>query len=169
MTRWCLAVVLSAVVSFAQADVLVGRVVGVSDGDTVTVLDARQRQHTIRLGGIDAPESRQAFGQRAKLALSEIVFAREVRVEYERRDNYGRIVGKIVVDGRNVNLQMVQQGYAWWYRAYAHDQHADDRALYEVAEAAASRQRLGLWRDSSPIPPWDFRRAAAADRRSGNW
>lgn len=161
MARWCLAVVLSAVVGFAQADVLVGRVVGVSDGDTVTVLDARQRQHTIRLGGIDAPESRQAFGQRAKRTLSDLVFTREVRVEYERRDSYGRIVGTVLVNGRDANLWMIEQGMAWWYRAYARDQRAADQYLYATAEAAAKSRRIGLWRDSNPIPPWEFRKRQA--------
>ncbi len=161
MPRWCLVVVLSIIVGVAHAEVLFGRVVGVSDGDTVTVLDARNRQHTIRLGGIDAPESRQAFGQRAKRTLSDLVFAREVRIEYVKRDNYGRIVGTILVEGRDANLWMIEQGMAWWYRAYARDQRAADRYLYATAEAAAKSRRIGLWRDANPIPPWEFRKRQA--------
>ena len=79
----------------AHADTLTGRVVGVTDGDTKTVLDANRQQHKIRLGGIDAPEKAQPFGQRSKENLSRLVFNKEVRVDWTKRDNYSRIVGKV--------------------------------------------------------------------------
>src|SRR5574340_1302510 len=97
----------------ASAATLVGQVVGVTDGDTVTVLDEQRQQHKIRLAGIDAPEKRQPFGQRSKETLSDAVFGRSVSVEWDKFDRYGRIIGKIVVDTKDVNLRQVEAGLAW--------------------------------------------------------
>ena len=160
--RWIAGVLIALAMASAHASVLVGRVVGVSDGDTITVLDARKRQHKVRLNGIDAPEARQAFGQRAKQALSDYIYWREVRVEYTRRDRYGRIVGKVLVDGDDANLRMLQSGLAWWYRAYARDQSSTDRKLYRAAEQAARKDRIGLWSAAKPVPPWEYRKQASA-------
>lgn len=155
--RWIIALLVCWSIS-ASADTLVGRVVGVSDGDTVTVLDAERQQHKVRLGGIDAPEKRQAFGQRSKQALSDMVFGRTISVEWSKRDRYGRIVGKILVDAKDVNLGQVQSGFAWWYQKYASEQAASDQRLYAQAEDEAKRERRGLWSEAEPIAPWDFRR-----------
>jgi hypothetical protein len=87
-----------------QAKTVAGKVVGVADGDTITVLDSFNRQHKIRFQGIDAPESAQAFGQRSKQSLSEMVFGKQASILYEKLDKYGRVVGKVIVDGRDVNL-----------------------------------------------------------------
>lgn len=94
------------------ASVIEGRVVGVSDGDTVTVLDAGRRQHKFRLLGIDAPEKDQDFGERSKQSLSDLVFGKDVMVEYEKKDRYGRTLGKVVVGGRSANLEQVRAGLA---------------------------------------------------------
>lgn len=98
--------------ALAHAEVIVGRVVGVADGDTVTVLDANKQQHKIRLAGIDAPEKRQPFGQRSKESLSALVFARQVTVETDKKDRYGREVGKVRVDGVDANLERLKRGFA---------------------------------------------------------
>ncbi len=140
------------------ADVLVGRVVAVADGDTVTVLDDSRQQHRIRLVGIDAPENRQPYGHRARQHLAERVFQRDVEVEYDKRDRYGRILGKIVLDGEDVNLMMVRDGMAWHYRQFQRDQRPADRALYAAAEREARAEGRGLWADPQPQPPWEFRR-----------
>lgn len=142
----------------ASASTLVGKVVGVTDGDTVTVLDEQRQQHKIRLAGIDAPEKRQAFGQRSKEALSDTLFGKTVSVEWDKRDRYGRIVGKIVVDARDVNLGQVKAGLAWWYQKYSAEQSVADRKLYEQAEVDARWKRLGLWSEPDPTPPWDWRK-----------
>ncbi len=102
----------------STADTLHGRVVGVSDGDTVTVLDVTNTQWKIRLMGIDAPEKKQAFGSKSKEHLSGLVFNRQVQVEYEKKDRYGRTIGKIMVDGVDANLEQVKAGMAWHYKQY---------------------------------------------------
>lgn len=142
----------------AQATTIAGKVVGIADGDTVTVLDADRMQHKIRLQGIDAPEKAQPFGQRSKEALSALVFGKQVRVEWNKRDRYGRTVGKVVVNGTDANLEQVKSGLAWWYRKYSSEQSAADRSAYEAAEASARAARRGLWRDAEPVPPWEWRR-----------
>lgn len=136
---------------------LEGKVVGVADGDTITVLDAQHRQHKIRLAGIDAPEKKQPFGTRSKQNLSALVFGKTVAVEWGKRDRYQRIVGKVLVAGHDASLEQLRAGLAWWYRQYAKEQTPEDRALYEAAEAEAGTARRGLWSDSKPIPPWDWR------------
>lgn len=135
----------------AQAQTLNGQVVGVSDGDTLKLLVGRQ-EYKVRLGQIDAPESDQAWGQRAKQSLSELAYRKSARVEVEDRDQYGRIVGAVWVDGRNVNLEQVRRGMAWVYRQYARDR------AYFVAEDEARGARRGLWDDARPTPPWEWRR-----------
>ena len=135
------------------ADTLNGYVVGVSDGDTVKVLDAGKKQHRIRLLGIDAPESNQAFGQKSKQYLSSLIFNKNVSITYKEKDQYGRILGTIFYENENINLKMVQAGLAWHYVYFA----KDNKELAE-AEAAARKEKLGLWADPNPMPPWDFRR-----------
>lgn len=140
-----------------QAGTIEGRVVGVADGDTVTVLDADKVQHKIRLSGIDAPEKNQDFGNRSKQSLSDLVFSKQVTVETDKTDRYGREVGKVLVNGLDANLEQVQRGFAWHYRAYKREQSFNDRVLYDLAESDARAARRGLWRDAYPEPPWDYR------------
>lgn len=146
----------------ASAATLVGQVVGVTDGDTVTVLDEQKQQHKVRLAGIDAPEKKQPFGQRSKESLSDAVFGKRVSVEWDKFDRYGRIVGKIVVGTQDVNLGQVEAGLAWWYQRYAAEQSVSDRRLYELAEDEARRGRLGLWSEAEPVAPWDWRKLRKA-------
>lgn len=151
---WAVALVASPL----HAETISGRIVGVTDGDTVTVLDANRTQYKIRLAGIDAPEKAQPFGQRSKEYLSDLVFDRAVIVEWEKRDRYGRIVGKILVNGRDANLEQMKAGMAWWYEKYRKEQSVDDQRRYAEAEGTAKAKRVGLWRDLDPIPPWDWRK-----------
>lgn len=136
---------------------LQGKVVGISDGDTITLLDANNREYKIRLAGIDAPEKSQAFGTRSKQHLSDLVFGKSVVVDWNKTDKYGRTIGKVLVSGQNANLNQVKAGMAWHYKEYEKEQSAVDRDEYSKAEAMAHTQRLGLWSDPHPIPPWDFR------------
>lgn len=142
---------------WASAAEIRGTVVGISDGDTVTVLDVEKRQHKIRLAGIDAPEKAQAFGQASKKSLSDMVFGKKVNVIWDKRDRYGRIVGKISTDQIDACLEQVRRGMAWHYKQYAGEQSSDDRIAYAEAEAAARTRRVGLWRDAGPVAPWEFR------------
>jgi endonuclease YncB( thermonuclease family) len=141
----------------AVADIIDGEVVGITDGDTLTLLDGERHQHHIRLMGIDAPEKRQAFGTRSREHLAELSFQRDAVVEFTKRDRYGRIVGKVVVDGQDVGLAQIRAGLAWHYRQYAREQVPADRDLYTAAEVLARLARRGLWVDESPLAPWDFR------------
>lgn len=140
------------------ADILQGRVVGIADGDTVTVLDASRTQWKIRLMGIDAPEKKQSFGNKSKEHLSDLVFNKQVTVEYNKKDKYGRTVGKILVDGVDSNLEQIKAGMAWHYKKYQNEQAPDDLSLYVQAEEKARAGKLGLWIDSEPTPPWDYRK-----------
>lgn len=135
-----------------------GQVVGVSDGDTVTLLDAQKTQWKIRLLGIDAPEKKMPFGQRSKQHLADLVYKKQVKVEYSKRDRYGRTLGKILVGGIDANLAQIRAGMAWHYKQYQRDQSFEDRQLYSEAEDTARSFRRGLWADATPTPPWDWRK-----------
>lgn len=122
-----------------------GRVVGVADGDTITVLDANKTQHKIRVGGIDAPEKSQPFGQRSKASMSDLVFGKDVEVVAGKRDRYGRLIGKVMVAAPScaartcpktldAGLAQLTTGMAWWYRRYAREQSAEDAGAYAFAE-----------------------------------
>ncbi len=163
----------AALSSGVAADTLRGRVVGVADGDTVTVLATGKVRHVVRLAGIDAPEKAQPYGDRAKRHLSGLVFGAVVEVEYDKRDRYGRIVGKVVRDGQDASLALIEAGYAWHFTRYAAEQSRADRASYALAEAAARDARRGLWNQDAPVPPWEWRARrtnqppASASRETG--
>jgi endonuclease YncB( thermonuclease family) len=140
-----------------NAQTITGKVVSVADGDTITVLDSERTQHKIRLAGIDAPERKQPFGQRAREHLSSMVAGRVVSVPAEKQDRYGRTVGVVLVEGRDANLAMITAGLAWHYKKYEQEQSPSDRQLYAEAEVKAKSARLGLWSDAPPIAPWDWR------------
>jgi len=143
----------------SYADDLRGQVVGVLDGDTIDVLTADKERVRVRLAGIDAPEKSQAFGSASKRHLSDLVYGKNVSVEWHKRDRYGRVVGKVRCDGVDVDLEMVKAGFAWHYIKYTQEQMPSDRTAYADAQVAAREQRRGLWQDGSAKPPWDFRRA----------
>jgi len=132
---------------------LVGRVVRVADGDTLTILDRNNNQHKIRLHGIDSPERDQAYGKAAGKALSGLVAGETVGIVVLGKDRYGRTDGTVYLDEKNVNLAMIESGYAWWYRYYAPEEH-----LLEASEKQARTAQRGLWSDPDPTPPWDWRR-----------
>lgn len=154
------------------AETLSGRVVGVHDGDTITVLDANpnHKQYKVRLAGIDAPESKQAFGTRSKESLSQMVFGKDVNIDWDKRDRYGRIVGKVWTTPESTcrtaacpktldaNLAQLTVGMAWHYKQYEKEQSAEDRERYAFAEVEAKARKAGLWSDPRPTPPWEWRR-----------
>ena len=141
-----------------NAGTIQGKVVSVSDGDTITVLDATNTQHKIRLQGIDAPEKAQPFGQKSKQSLSQMVQSKQVTVEYQKKDKYGRTLGKVLHNGTDVCLEQIKLGMAWHYKQYKSDQPKEDRALYDQTEQDARAKKAGLWIDKAPTPPWEFRR-----------
>lgn len=137
---------------------LSGTVIAVSDGDTVTVKDAAAQTHKVRLAGIDAPESRQPYGQRARQSLIQMAAGQWVEVAYEKTDRYGRLVGKVQVNGLDTSLEQLRRGLAWHYKRYEGEQSQEDRQTYAQAEQQAKAEHLGLWRDRQPQAPWDYRK-----------
>ena len=144
--------------NFANAKTIEGLVVGVADGDTITILDQQKNTYKIRLQGIDAPEKKQAFGEKSKQSLHDLVHSKQVRIEYDKEDKYGRIVGKVTVDDVDVCLQQLVLGMAWHYKKYQNEQSVSDRALYSDTELKSKSLKLGLWSDDTPMPPWEFRK-----------
>jgi len=131
-----------------------GPVVSVLDGDTIEVLNGHHTER-IRLSGIDCPEKGQAFGQRAKQAASALAFGKDVTIQTHGHDKYKRTLGDVILpDGMNLNQELVEQGWCWWYRKYA----PGDTVLEEL-EKSAREAKKGLWVDPAPIPPWVYRKA----------
>ena len=128
-----------------------GQVVGVHDGDSITVLASGNEQIKVRLEGIDAPELKQPFSQSAKEALSSLVFGKDVNFERLKKDRYGRTIAVIFVGQTNVNLELVKLGFAWRYDAYS-----QNPVLLDAQNSAKAAKR-GLWADPSPVPPWEWR------------
>lgn len=155
--RAALCALLAAGSGIAAAD-FTGRVVGVSDGDTIKVLrDGREVR--IRIVGIDAPEKKQPFGERAKQAMSKLVFGRPVRIEERKTDRYGRILGRVLVGGTDAGLELIGNGLAWHYKAYQREQPRGEAVRYSNTELGARQRRAGLWSDAAPVPPWDWRKS----------
>ena len=131
-----------------------GKVVGVADGDTITVLHNGKGER-IRLYGIDTPEKRQAFGKKAKQFTARMVYGKIVEVETKDVDRYGRTVGLVYVDGQSLNEALIKNGYAWVYRRYCTEAFCDDWLKFE---RTARNVKMGLWDYPIPLPPWEFRR-----------
>ena len=134
-----------------SAQAIQGKVVHIADGDPLTVL-VDQQQVKVRLAEIDAPESHQDYGQRAKQALGNLVFGQEVTVDDEGKDRYGRTIGRVHLGRLDVNAEMVRTGFAWVYRKYAKDQ-----SLYALEDEARTARR-GLWASDVRVPPWERRK-----------
>lgn len=151
----------------AHAATIEGKAINVADGDSITILDADNKQYKIRIGGIDAPERKQPFGNRSKQHMADMVHGKEVAADCHKTDRYGRQVCKVWVRpsdcpkcGKTLDVGYAQilAGLAWWYRQYAREQTAEDRGRYESAEQEAKARKTGLWHDSNQIAPWDWRR-----------
>ena len=149
----------------ALAAELFGKVVGVADGDTLTILDSNRNQHRVRLAGVDAPERRQSYGERARQHLAALVYQKNVRVEWDKRDRYGRLIARVFAaeceecpHSKDVGLEQIKAGLAWHYKAYEREQPAWQRARYAASELQARLRGDGLWSDAQPVAPWDFRR-----------
>jgi len=140
-----------------------GTIVGIADGDTLTLLDGSKATHRIRLDGIDAPERTQPYGQRARQSLADLAQGRDARADCPKIDRYGRAVCRVTVDGVDVGLEQVRRGLAWHYVKYAREQPASTRRVYAQAEERARAQRVGLWAVAAPVAPWDYRRERAAE------
>jgi endonuclease YncB( thermonuclease family) len=132
-------------------------VVSFADGDTLTLLDGNHQQHRIRIAGIDALEKGQPFGERSKQHLAILAFGRAAKADCYKVDRYDRDVCNVYVNGQDVGLAQLDAGFAWWFRKYAHEQLPRDRVDYEAADDRAAADRVGLWQDANPVPPWEWR------------
>lgn len=143
-----------------QAAVIEAKVVGIADGDTLTVLvDGHQRVH-VRLADVDAPEKAQAFGQVSKRSLSDLCFGKVAVVDVQQTDRYGRSIARVSCAGVDASEFQVRGGMAWAYRQYLH------RPEFIKLEADARAKNAGLWADRTPVPPWEFRHATKGDATS---
>lgn len=140
---------------------LLGMISGVTDGDTVTLLDAQNMRYKLRLVGIDAPEVRMPFGVQAKQFLEKRLLGKKVVALIAKQDRYGRHIATLLFEGEDVNLQLIHAGLAWHYTKYALEQTDESAARYSNAELKARMQAVGLWQADSPQAPWDWR----ADRK----
>jgi len=138
-------------VGSAHATTIHGRVVSVADGDTITLLGKSNQQHLIRLAEIDAPEKKQAFGEQSRRTLSSLIAGKHVEARCPSTDRYNRKICTIFHEGIDINEKMVLAGMAWVYRAYSRSQY------YLQAEDLARKQKVGLWVDLNPTPPWEWR------------
>ncbi|MGI0120319.1 thermonuclease family protein [Zooshikella sp. RANM57] len=161
MYKTLVALLIAALPSFALADI-VGKVVSVADGDTITVLDDSKKQHKIRFAEIDTPEKAQPYGSKAKKALSDLIFSKTVEVREHDVDRYGRIVGHVYLGGTWINAEMVKQGHAWVYRAYSKNKNL--LALEQEAKAA----KRGLWAlsEAQQMPPWEWRKQQRSGKKT---
>lgn len=150
--------VIAALALNANAETIAGRVVGIADGDTLTVLDDTNSQYKVRLAEIDAPEKAQAFGQASKKSLSEICYGKDAVVNFDEKDMYGRIVGKVVCDGISANKSQLGRGLAWVYLKYNKDYKNIELEHY------ARVNKKGLWVDDYQVEPWDFRKEKRGEK-----
>lgn len=166
LTRYLLAATLALASLSVYAD-FTGKVVGVADGDTITVLRDNE-QVKIRLAGIDAPEKAQAFGNVAKQRMSDMVFGKEVRIDDRKKDKYGRTIGRVWVAPAecqasdcpktlDAGMALLTMGLAWHYKKYEKEQPEEERGQYSFAEVEARGKKVGLWSDAEPVPPWEWR------------
>lgn len=144
-------------VQVCSAAEISGRVIGIIDGDTIDILVIPKQKIRIRLAGIDAPEKRQGFGQVAKQTLSDLIYNKDVRIEWTKKDRNDRIIGKVLSPAGDINLELIRRGLAWHYKKYEKEQSVTDRKRYADEEHVARARRVGLWSDDDPVPPWDFR------------
>ncbi len=146
--------------AFGQDLVIRGRCVGCHDGDSITLLTSANIQIKIRIAFLDAPELSQPFGYRAKQAMSDLVFGKDIVVYPHTVDRYGRTVAVVYVDGIDAGLELLRRGLCWVYVRYLSEAPDDIQVSYRQAETVAREQRCGLWSDPAPVEPWLYRHAA---------
>lgn len=154
--------------SICRVDAFEAKVIGVSDGDTITVLDSNRVQHKIRVAGIDAPEKGQDFGSKAKEHLSDLVFGKTVNLPDAKIDKYGRTISRVLVSNTDAGLEMVKAGMAWHYKKYEIEQSPADRTSYSSAENLAKASKIGLWSQGVQVRPEDFRHGDKASKPVGS-
>lgn len=140
--------------SISLGETLVGNVIGINDGDSITIIDSNKNQTKIRLEQIDSPELSQPYGKKSKQKLSDLIFGKSVTVEVTSKDRYGRSLGRVYLDDTDINVEMLKTGMTWVYRQYS-----KDKSLLKYEDEARIK-KVGLWSLPEPerIPPWEWRR-----------
>ncbi|SJZ90231.1 Endonuclease YncB, thermonuclease family [Cetobacterium ceti] len=131
---------------------LEGKVIKVADGDTITILD-HHKKVKVRFYGIDAPEKTQEYGMKSKDILDHLLYGKYVNIDVKDIDQYGRTVGIVYYKHKNINVEMVKNGNAWWYKRYS-----KDNMELAAAEIYAKQEKKGLWEGKNPIAPWKYRK-----------
>jgi len=144
---------LSIALLISSGSTFTGMVIGVTDGDTIVVLTEQKQQVKIRLEGIDCPESKQEYGQRAKQATSDLCFGKSVRVVSSGQDRYGRTLAFVYVGDVCINRKLLRLGMAWHYKKYNSDQDLANM------ESESKNKKIGLWSQPNPVPPWEWRKS----------
>jgi len=152
----------------AVTDKQLAEVVGINDGDTITVVFAHDGiQKKIRLATIDAPEYNQPFGRKSRQNLSDLAYRKNAIIISKGEDRYKRIVGEVLVGDVNLNVEQIKQGFAWYYKHHQKQQTPEERIIYSKAEDLAREKKIGLWSDENPIPPWDYRNNRKDKKKNG--
>ena len=152
MKRFALILIFVLISLVCSAQRFTVKVVSISDGDTFTAINKDNLQLKIRIFGIDAPEKKQAYGNKSKEFLSSLIFGKSISIDVQSKDGYGRYLAYVYSpEGKDVSLLMIHEGMAWHFTKY------DNNEVYEAAQAGAKKAKRGLWADPSPIAPWDFR------------
>lgn len=140
-----------------ETNLIEGRVIIVYDGDHLALQTKDKKIYSIRIQGIDAPEDQQEFGKKSRKKLSDLVIDKEVKVIVHKKDLYDRYVGSVYVNGQDVGLKQIENGMAWHFKRFSSEQSADSRIRYTKAEIKARGDKVGLWNEKAPMPPWEFR------------
>ena len=156
-----LVLILLLLPSIVFSETITGKVIKVADGDTITILTPGNEQIKIRLSAVDTPEGGQAYGKKAKQFTSRMVYKKNVQVEKETVDRYGRTIGFVYIEDANLSEEIIRNGYGWVYRKYCTADYCND---WLKLEKAARDAQIGLWADKNPQPPWEWR----AEHRNGN-
>src|SRR6516162_4973363 len=145
-----------------------GRCVGVADGDTIRVLSGDNQQIRVRFAFVDAPEKGQPFGQRAKQAMSELVFDKDVELLPHTIDRYGCLVAREIVDGQDAGLELLKEGLCWVYEKHVGEAPDEIQTDYRDAQDDAQSEKGGLWQDPDPVPPWEWRKGKRASLQAAS-
>ena len=167
--RWTLLAVLATSVLFfqqARASTLTGKVIEINDGDEITIFNMN-RPVRIRLVGIDAPEKDQAFGEIAKQHLADLVFDKFVFVEYTGIGLHTDLIGRVLLNGADINAQMIRDGVAWYAPQLSHLSDAQQE-IYSKSEEAARNEKRGLWQSDGAVAPWEFVKAQELAKQFAN-
>ncbi len=140
-----------------EISMIEGRVVIVYDGDHIGVQCRDRKIYSIRFQGIYAPEEKQSFGKKSRKKLADLVADKDVKVIVHKKDLYDRYVGSVYLNGQDVGLKQIENGMAWHFKRFSGEQSAESRVRYAKAEVKARNDRVGLWNEDAPMPPWEYR------------